>query len=405
MNGLSNQLFGIYSYVPVALLWNMSLIVGDVYSRDSFQNAMAKYEGWNSMPFSSFFDFDHFQTTWLKRGLAVLELAQFEKACGYEKYQSLTVTREPAFWPNKDLVINQMLEKAEISLPLPDYTVLQFDALRPKFTAMYNYWKGGMRNKLLLLHVHRSLRPAKAIRKVVSAVLRELPNPFFVAHVRLEGDFLLHEETSFEKELESALLTIDKHHCLQHLPRNAAGQIMGAPGIYLASGLFNSTTSSGTTKDKSEISNTGLSVHEKRALILLQRLQKMGFNEIYTREGVLERVVNHINSNININPPTKPNYPMSDNNTDGGVDDYRLYSLSEQATLLQSIRTLVPEQSALVDLTVARGCQCFISSHYASSFSYMAQRMRVMDKGQVLRYPEIGDNNFGKSGYFKQWGV
>lgn len=187
MNGLSNQLFGIYSYIPVAMLWNVSLIVGDVYSRDSFQNAMAKYEGWNSMPFSSFFDFDHFQTTWIKRGIAVLEISQFEKACGFEKYQSLTVTREPAFWPNKDLVINQMLEKSEISLPVSDYTVLQFDALRPKFTAMYNFWKGGMRNKLLLLHVHRSLRPAKAIRRVVSAVLREVPNPFLVAHIRLEG--------------------------------------------------------------------------------------------------------------------------------------------------------------------------------------------------------------------------
>ena len=219
---------------------------------------------------------------------------------------------------------------------------------------------------------------------------------------------MLHEETTFEKELESALLTLDKHHCLQHLPRNAAGQIMGAPSIYVASGLFNSTTSSGTIQGKGETSNNGNmgeSVHQQRAVILLQRLKKMGFTEIYTREGVLGRVVNHINSNTNINPPTKPNDPMSDNNTDGGVDDYRLYSLSEQAALLQSIRTLVPEQSALVDLTVARSCQCFISSHYASSFSYMAQRMRVMDKGQVLRYPEIGDNNFGKSGYFKQWGV
>lgn len=180
---------------------------------------------------------------------------------------------------------------------------------------------------------------------------------------------------------------------------------MGAPGIYLASGLFNSTTSSGTIQGKGENRIINLSVHEQRAVILLQRLQKMGFNEIYTREGVLERVVNHINGNTNVNPPTKLNYPIRDNNTDGGVDDYRLYSLSEQATLLQSIRTLVPEQSALVDLTVARSSQCFISSHYASSFSYMAQRMRVMDKGQVLRYPEIGDNNFGRSGYFKQWGV
>lgn len=187
MNGLSNQLFGIYSYVPVALLWNVSLILGDVYSRDSFQNAMSKYDGWNSMPFSSFFDYEHFQTSWLKRGLAVLELSQFERACGLEKYQTLTVTREPAFWPNKDLVINQMLEKSEISLPLPEHTVVQFDALRPKFTAMYNYWKGGMRNKLLLLHVHRSVRPAKPIRSLVNALLQELPKPFFVAHVRLEG--------------------------------------------------------------------------------------------------------------------------------------------------------------------------------------------------------------------------
>jgi len=226
------------------------------------------------------------------------------------------------------------------------------------------------------------------------------------------GDFLLHEETSFEKELEAALLTIDKHYCLQHLPRNSAGQIINAPGIYLASGLFNTTTASGTIKGKGENNNGGLSngkdemsVHEQRAVILLQRLQKMGFNEIYTREGLLGQVVRHIRSNTDVKSFMKPTDTVSNNGTLDTADNYRFYSPIEQATLLHSIHTLVPEQSALVDLTVARRSQCFISSHYASSFSYMAQRMRVMDKGQVLRYPEIGESNFGKSGYFKQWGV
>ena len=84
---------------------------------------------------------------------------------------------------------------------------------------------------------------------------------------------------------------------------------------------------------------------------------------------------------------------------------YNNLTHTELAALSHTIQALAPEQAALVDLTISRSCQCFVSSHYSSSFSYMAQRMRVMDKGQVLRYPEIGDVNFGKSGYFKQWGL
>lgn len=189
MNGLSNQLFGIYSYVPVALLWNVSLVLGDVYSRDSFENAMGKYEGWNSLPFSDFFDFTHFQESWAKRGLAVIELSTFNKSCVASAYKTFTIDREPHFWPNKDLVMNKMLDLSHIPLPVPDRSVLQFDALRPKFTAIYNFWKGGMKNKLLLLHVHRSVRPAVHIRRVVEAVMSELPRQFLVAHVRLEGRY------------------------------------------------------------------------------------------------------------------------------------------------------------------------------------------------------------------------
>lgn len=191
MNGLSNQIFGIYSYIPVALLWNVSLIVGDVYSRRTFDKAMAKYdESWVGLPFSNFFDFPHFAETWAKRGVTMMEHRQYAESCIASSYKVLTVQREPSFWPNKDQVINKMLEKAEIPLPIPNNTVVQFDAQRPKFTAIYNFWKGGMRNKLLLLHVHRSLRPAQHLQRVIDAILGELPAHFMVAHIRLEGEMI-----------------------------------------------------------------------------------------------------------------------------------------------------------------------------------------------------------------------
>jgi hypothetical protein len=187
MNGLCNQMFGIYSYIPVARLWNASIVVGNVYSRPSFDIAMQKYAGWNSIPFSTFFDYEHFATTWRKRGTDMILLDQYQQSCVKLRYTQYTITRDPHFWPNKDAVINAMLTKSAVPYPLPDHSVVQFDEKYPKFTALYNYWKGGLVNKLLLLRVHRSLRPAPALQRVIDAVLAVLPKTFHVAHLRLEG--------------------------------------------------------------------------------------------------------------------------------------------------------------------------------------------------------------------------
>lgn len=187
MNGLSNQLFGIYSYVPVAILWNVSLVVGEVFTRTSFENEVKKYEGWLSVPFSSFFDWQHFSSTWARRGIASIEVGAFNNSCTAQRIPTRVVTREPHFWPNKDLIINRMLEKSSIPIPVPKNTILQFDPVYPKLTAMYNFWKGGLRNKLLLLQVHRSIRPAPHLQRIIDAIVATLPGVFYVAHVRLEG--------------------------------------------------------------------------------------------------------------------------------------------------------------------------------------------------------------------------
>lgn len=228
----------------------------------------------------------------------------------------------------------------------------------------------------------------------------------------------MHEETTFEAELETALSTINTHSCLAHLARTPSGQVIDPPGIYIASGLFNASTyrvinssGDGINRGSATVGKSVPSAHTSRADIVLQRLRAMGFSRIYTREGLLGAVLSRLATAVGSDM-------INDSGAVSGVGSgtdsttktssrytYKNLTQAELAALSHTIHTLAPEQAALVDLTVSRACHCFVSSHYSSSFSYMAQRMRVMDKGQVLRYPEIGDANFGKSGYFKQWGL
>jgi hypothetical protein len=149
-----------------------------------------KYEGWNTLPFSSFFDYEHFSMVWRRRGIDMILLDGYKHSCVPHTFTVRTVTRDPHFWPNKDAVINKMLEKSKIPLPIPENTVVKFDDRYPKFTALYNFWKGGLKNKMVLLRVHRSLRPARHIQNVIDAVRQRLPERYLVAHIRLEGDYL-----------------------------------------------------------------------------------------------------------------------------------------------------------------------------------------------------------------------
>jgi hypothetical protein len=196
---------------------------------------------------------------------------------------------------------------------------------------------------------------------------------------------LLHENVSFESGLEQALSTLAAHSCLQHERRRAAdGTLVNAPALYVASGLFNSSVTGMLSTLHSGASSVGAasSVGLQRAQLVLQRLQKLGFRDIFTRESLLNDVI--------LQAPAP-----------GGNET----ALQAHRVLVQHIRSLVPEQAALVDLRISRASTCFLSSHYASSFSYMAQRLRSLDRGQVLRYPEITDADYGVSSKFKQWGV
>lgn len=105
----------------------------------------------------------------------------------------------------------------------------------------------------------------------------------------------------------------------------------------------------------------------------------MGFNSIYTRETLIAKVVQK-------------------------KKEIHMKSI-DKTPFNTSIFELLPEQGAYIDLLMSRQSTCFIPAHLPSSFSYMSQRMRQFDNGQVLKYTQITEENFGISEEFKQWGV
>jgi len=366
INGLCNQILGIFSYVPVALLWDVDLVVGEMFSRPSFQVAPSNHEGWKRVPFSTFFDWMHFSTFWLQHGLRTVEYHEYLQDRYNTQSTMLTIVKDPSFWPVKNSILMEMLSKSSIPCPIPPDKVLKFDNEHSKFTALFNYWKGGLKHKLLLLKVHNSLKPSPAISRVLQALVDELPigRDFMSVHVRLETDYLLFKKLSFDKELPVALAHIRGHKCFRFdrsCFSNSSASTCSLP-IFVASGLF-----SGISK--------GNYASTVRAQSLLSGLKELGFTEVYTRQSLIDRVMRN---------GTKLSML-------GGVDAFNL----------------LPEVGAMVDLLISRHdrCRCFVDSHKSSSFSYMAQRLRQMDGGQVIKYTEITPELFGVSEEFKQWGV
>lgn len=207
MNGISNQLFGVYSFIPMAMIWNVSLIVSGIYTRRSFETKPQKYVGWDLQPFGEYFDWEHFKRHWYEHaGIVAVPLADHEGCLtgGHWMRQGRLreVERFPVFYAQKQELLMKMLTRSNISYPVPPNTILQMDRTHSKLTAMFNYWRGGLATKMLLLEVHRSLKPAPFIRKRIDEMLRRSNlvhslseqgitgkgRTYIAVHIRLEGE-------------------------------------------------------------------------------------------------------------------------------------------------------------------------------------------------------------------------
>lgn len=368
--GLCNQLFGIYSFIPVAMLLNASLIISDVFSRHSFENRWPiPSSGWSKVPFSNIFDWEYFHNYWLRYGINTVEGKFYERCLSvYYKsnYTLRQIVRRPEFFPvNSDRIL-QMVHDSNISVPIPNRTILALSS-QHGFITMFNFWS----HLPLLKIVHESFQPAPTMQKYITSILNALPNNTVAVHLRLENDLWGNDNAKFIDQLELALKHIHASSCFQAVSNDSTGRYIDPPPLYISSGIFKLSTSDILSANP----------HPKlrsKATKALQQLQIHGFNQLYFRDQQMISLF----SNITNNPAIRDT-----------IGDPLLYS------------RFLPEEIAYIDLMVSRSAHCFINAHIGSSFSYFIDRMRYLDQGIPLGGDKINEENFGKSSFFKFWGL
>ena len=351
VGGLCNSLFSVYGQVPIALLLNASLIVSEMYSRHSFADSWETFVRQPiALPFSSFYDLDHFAEYWKKRNnLTVIEMRNQERCLREQRIADITVNEARNCDPDTDCGVLQKLQNSGISLPLN--SSINFLRVAPDIMVWryYNFWQDDQHLKLLLA-VHESLRPAKRIReRIISATqpfkLKNLS--YWSIHFRLEPD-VIRETGSKDDDFKSILEEQRQHILNSKCYRDAIDRNESLPGVYASSGIF-------------QYSSHGNNLLYNRAVQVVKLLKELGFPAIYH---------GHHSTDIH------------------------------------------PEHQALADLYIAKQADCFIPCYMrnpeaSSSFSYMVARFRQFDAVKDLRmehWTEIS-NEYDRSFIFFHWGL
>jgi len=224
----------------------------------------------------------------------------------------------------------------------------------------------------LLQRVHQSLRPALPIRQAVSIVLDNLPKSFIAVHLRIESDLV--DDNNLQKVLDTIRQQLLSSPCLR--PYLRLNSFTNLPPIFVASGVFRGRNNINRREkiQNSESENSKqFEIFRFRASKAVEMLQSLGFPKVMSTSDIIRL---HFKSNSNTNS----------NKFEG------------------NFKRLYPEQQAWVDLNVLRhgNCKCFIPAHVMSSFSYMAERLKLLDEGVL----EFGTNqpSFGESQDMWAWG-
>eukprot|EP01036_Dinobryon_divergens_P028025 gene28025-36907_t len=373
IGGLCNQLFGVYSIIPMArLLHADGVVVGPMHSR--FDNYEVDYKEvqkrHRAVPFSSFFDWQHLKRFWAARNLTLLEWHVVPNHClSPGPNIEMVKFKRPRFYSFSDAEIAQMAAKSGHPLPLPspggpEARQLVSVESEWKMQAFYNNWQSPQHLERLL-EFHQSLRPSALLRHLVHRILAALPTHFWAAHIRLEGDAVLMQKNDqgFDAALPQHMQRIQTSHCIMRHGNLTSSRL---PALFVASGLFQSAAADG-----------GSGFSSRRLSRVLEQLHSMGFepHNVFSRSGLL----------------TASNLTLVE----------RRGNLTEETEEDITIKKLTPDQWALVDLEVCKAASCFIPSHFSSSFSYTINRHRQMAKGMLLERDrlDVPTNEFTIWGY------
>lgn len=374
--GLVNQFFGIYSYIPFAMMLNANIILGNMYSRTSYNLKWPiKHSEWKRIPFSSFFHWEYFHQYWKKRGIDTIEQLEYDYC--FPSKESVVINRTQGFFPlsRGDLLL--MIAQANLSLPVKPNTTIQLLA-NHGFVTLIDHWE----NKSLHLEIHNSLKPSPLINQYVFQLQSILPKQYFAIHLRLEEDLLSSQEIlNFTEELHSAFYHIINSKCFQSLKSHFNSTLNhtvydNPPPLYFASGIFKhypfypQKGKQGQPKDSKSDSLSSF----------FHKFKEYGFQYLVNRDLLWSKRKRQYHYDTKLLP--------RDNN-----NPYQTPSF-------------VPEQYAYIDFLMSKKSYCFIDAHRGSSFSYFVERSKYLDQGIIHDISDIYSNLYSNtSRIFEHWGM
>ena len=447
--GLCNQLFGVYSYLAAAFYFNSSLIVGDIYSRTSFDLEWPlPRSAWTSLPFSSFFDWYHFSNYWKVRGVEMIEYRQYEHCPELpERLRPVPLIRYPPSWPFDFATKMKMLAFNNVSNPLPENIVINLISHQNFVTFGFLY-----EFPALLMDVYQSLQPAPLLSKFIRVIQQQLMvftntstyvnpidgqtrMPYIAAHLRIENDYYGKSDIPERRvaHRQAIKYLINNNTCLSHWPRDPKypNRLINPPPLYLSCGLW------GKRIDLQEVLNSFATkvlplIEEELEHYSLQDytlylLYEAGFRTIYNKEILINQVENEQMTYIYTKEKREKDILLQESYLKEStsqtqeekslmqqrIDQLKQEDINDRINAERfkdyidfvQYHALFPEQLAMIDLYVSRFAPCFCPAHISSTFSYWIMRMKAFAEHKHLHIAEVNDINYPLHWVFAGWGV
>lgn len=407
VTGLCNQISAVYTFLPVAILFNVSLILAPLYSRSSFEITMREFDfatgGKIVLPYHEMFDMPSFLTLSSQLSVSVVNQNESLSNCilSNDEWNNKYIHNvQRTRW--RSSTHEQILDMANKSGLFERRAIQPHGIIRiksvSKMLGFYNFnWNT---SSDLLLQVHQAIKPNVVIQHTIDHFQQILSSTYWVIHVRSEPDVFARGNVQSTVPKKSKTARIDKrkrNDAIKILSKHfnitnweillsgfddvrsldgnfysqlskiiayiitsdcykqwLAAKLPSLPSIHVASGLFTRQNSSRETIKPSGPGVVGAQVD--RGAVILALLRRIGLTNIFTKASLY-------------------------------------HSLDVNKTETIPLAELHPEQEAYVDLQLARHSTCFIPAHIPSTFSYMAGRMKELDHGQVIQKPQKNSLN------------
>lgn len=397
VTGLSNTINTVYMLLPLAEALSSHLVLGPVYSRSSFEISMRDYDkavgGKIAMHFSEMFDISSFQSAAANMGIEInLRTTSFEYCLTSDPMfgSQYVFTFQRNSWRSiNDSRLLDLLQASGFytnSLHNQCPHVLRVHSVS-KLLGMYSFYH--YQDELLrsqkiatLMNVHRHVRPAHHIQLRVTYLLQNYPATFWAVHIRVEADVIKRKSLiSFDSKLRkngnrmwtsiaslledfSYLRSIDAafyqvigdvvYAIVSHSEYRKAKALsvelklpLALPALYVSSGVISTRYFPQGYPDEWNEANFAHgalfmpgsnSSSVNRGLVLFQILRKLGFSKFLSKLDLRKTSEKYLSSSLNA------------------------------------------EQEAYIDFEVSRAAAVFLPAHARSSFSYLVQRLRELDR-------------------------